>query len=470
MRRRTSVIAAMLAALAMVTTGLGFTPASASDTGPKATLDAERGGCDHPTDLLIKGRVSGSDATDGVLNVTDQFGFADYLVSIVNGTFTVEVTQIPQDDYGFQWELLVFTEEGTQTVGTGSITVPAASCEPEEPEQCPEGQVGTPPNCEEPEPEPEETKPIAAKALDDYECNAAEWHFVINQLRVGEDAPASINVTWANGQTETVPLDKVTGKVAHYATASNLDSTVTSASAEVYSDWNGQFNLSHGPCEADPEEPTEPEQPEGLPVKGSISCTTGIVLDKRVVRVPAGTVVKLGVYHVAENDQGRTGMLILRATNNPSIHPGNNLVVTTGGKSIVFEGVEDGPSMTFNPQPVTLGAAVSVAVVLGSDEAWSAGFVLTRDCDELPPPPPVQCPEGTMWTDSNGNGTVDEGECKTPEPPPAVICPEGTTKVGDACLLPPLVIEKEVKEVEKTPPPPPAKPKKAPAVGVARTL
>ena len=34
---------------------------------------------------------------------------------------------------------------------------------------------------------------------------------------------ASITVKWANGATETVPLDKFTGGVAHYTTTSNLD-------------------------------------------------------------------------------------------------------------------------------------------------------------------------------------------------------------------------------------------------------
>jgi hypothetical protein len=96
------------------------------------------------------------------------------------------------------------------------------------------------------------TQQISARALTDHECNDTEWHFVITQIDTAADAPASIHVTWANGQSEDVPLLKFSGGVAHYVTTSNLDSTVTSATAEIYAAWSGQFNLSHGPCGAPP--------------------------------------------------------------------------------------------------------------------------------------------------------------------------------------------------------------------------
>jgi hypothetical protein len=89
---------------------------------------------------------------------------------------------------------------------------------------------------------------ITAKALTNHECNSTEWHFVITQINSAANAPASITVEWANGNTEVVPLTKFTGGVAHYVTTSNLDSTVVSATAQIYTAWSGQFNLSHGPC------------------------------------------------------------------------------------------------------------------------------------------------------------------------------------------------------------------------------
>lgn len=95
------------------------------------------------------------------------------------------------------------------------------------------------------------TVTIYAKALTDHSCDNSEWHFIINGVS-DATAPQSIVVAWANGQTETVLLDKVTGEAAHYATTSYLDSTVTSATAEIFAGWSGQFNLSHGPCVSAP--------------------------------------------------------------------------------------------------------------------------------------------------------------------------------------------------------------------------
>lgn len=96
----------------------------------------------------------------------------------------------------------------------------------------------------------EGTKPISAKALTDHECDSSESHFVITQVEPESNAPASITVNWDNGATEVVPLDKYTGKTAHYTTTSNLDSMVTSATADIYQGWMGEFNYSHGPCGA----------------------------------------------------------------------------------------------------------------------------------------------------------------------------------------------------------------------------
>jgi hypothetical protein len=89
---------------------------------------------------------------------------------------------------------------------------------------------------------------ITAKALDDHECDNEEWHFVITQVESESKAPGSIRVEWANGDKAVLSLQKFTGGTAHYASKENLTSKVTSATAQIYSSWSGQFNLSHGPC------------------------------------------------------------------------------------------------------------------------------------------------------------------------------------------------------------------------------
>jgi hypothetical protein len=97
---------------------------------------------------------------------------------------------------------------------------------------------------------------VKDSSLIDHEIDNSEWHFVISQLAT--QPPCSIRVTWANGQQETVPINKLSAATAHYTTTSNLDAAVTSAIAWIYAAWesgggNGQFNLSHGPSAATPE-------------------------------------------------------------------------------------------------------------------------------------------------------------------------------------------------------------------------
>lgn len=93
-----------------------------------------------------------------------------------------------------------------------------------------------------------DSKQVFAKALTDHECNSSEWHFVITQIDSHDQAPATINVKWANGNSEVVSKEKYTGQTAHYTTKSNLNSSVTQAYTYIYNGWGGQFNLSHGPC------------------------------------------------------------------------------------------------------------------------------------------------------------------------------------------------------------------------------
>jgi len=91
-------------------------------------------------------------------------------------------------------------------------------------------------------------KQISAKAIDDHECNPQEWHFVITEVKDEASAPSSIIVGWAGDVLEQVALSNYTGKTAHYTITKHLDLAVVSATAKIYADWGGQFNLSHGPC------------------------------------------------------------------------------------------------------------------------------------------------------------------------------------------------------------------------------
>jgi hypothetical protein len=74
------------------------------------------------------------------------------------------------------------------------------------------------------------------------------WHFLINQVRVGSP-PASISVTWSNGDVEVVPLATTSGPVGHYnVTGTATHTLITSATAAIYDSWSGEFNLSSVEC------------------------------------------------------------------------------------------------------------------------------------------------------------------------------------------------------------------------------
>jgi len=96
------------------------------------------------------------------------------------------------------------------------------------------------------------TKVISAGGLDSHACDPGAWYFEITSIPDPALAPGSINVRWANGDQRLVPLLGVSGGVATYAMSANLDSRVVLATATIYSDWNGQFNLTRGPCPATP--------------------------------------------------------------------------------------------------------------------------------------------------------------------------------------------------------------------------
>ncbi|MPZ50793.1 MAG: hypothetical protein GEU75_16090 [Dehalococcoidia bacterium] len=86
----------------------------------------------------------------------------------------------------------------------------------------------------------------------------SSWHFIINQITPASNAPASILVTWQNGDTQSVGLDRVTGKVGHYTVAATAShSEILSATAQIYDGWRGQFNLSSVECETPPPPPLD---------------------------------------------------------------------------------------------------------------------------------------------------------------------------------------------------------------------
>ncbi len=86
---------------------------------------------------------------------------------------------------------------------------------------------------------------IFSAVMDGAECATYEWKFVIDGL---SSAPRFIHVTWEDGAQEDVPLSAISEGTAYYITTSNLDKKLVWASVNLPPDWQGHFNLRHGPC------------------------------------------------------------------------------------------------------------------------------------------------------------------------------------------------------------------------------
>ena len=130
---------------------------------------------------------------------------------------------------------------------------------------------------------------ITAKALNDHDCHSSEWHWVITQIASEELAPDSIVVTYSDGTVEKVEFWKFTGKTAHYVSKKNLGLVPIRSSAEIYADWSGQFNLSHGPCGIPVTTTTVPEPTTTTTVPEVTTTTTPEVTTTTVPEVTTTT-------------------------------------------------------------------------------------------------------------------------------------------------------------------------------------
>jgi hypothetical protein len=122
-------------------------------------------------------------------------------------------------------------------------------------------------------------------ALTPTNCNATEWHWIINGLDEEADAPLSITAHFSGGD-EIVPLSNFTGGVAHYSWTDNLSDHLVApgATAQIFADYTN-FNLSHGPCNNNTPTPT-PTTPANTPTS---TATTPANTPTSTATTPANT-------------------------------------------------------------------------------------------------------------------------------------------------------------------------------------
>lgn len=116
----------------------------------------------------------------------------------------------------------------------------------------------------------------------------------------------------------------------------------------------------------------------------------GYLVDIPIDTVETGdedSVIPLTTVSVPAEFQGQDCTAV-SSGNNSSIHPGNDLLVRSGGTEVVLPDVEAvaGPWVVNGVGTLVLGSEISVLLEMGPDEFFSAGLVVTVDCEGTPEP------------------------------------------------------------------------------------
>ena len=124
----------------------------------------------------------------------------------------------------------------------------------------------------------------------------------------------------------------------------------------------------------------------GFTVVGLVATTTAhaddVIIDlDRVTYASPGSVVLLDTRAVDAALTGATCSASYAARNNGSVHPGTDVIVSSGSSQLVLAGVEDAAGGTVSGSgSLQLGTTVSVSVRIGPDGVASMGASLSLAC------------------------------------------------------------------------------------------
>jgi uncharacterized repeat protein (TIGR01451 family) len=127
-----------------------------------------------------------------------------------------------------------------------------------------------------------------------------------------------------------------------------------------------------------------------------------------VVTAGEGSITLLSTTNTPPDLIGMTCIGIARATNQPSVHPGNDLIVASGDDSIVLEDVEREPgAVTTAEALLALGPSVTVSLRMGPDGIFSGGLVFS--IGECAPPTTTTTEASTTTTQPTTTSTRAQG-------------------------------------------------------------
>lgn len=132
--------------------------------------------------------------------------------------------------------------------------------------------------------------------------------------------------------------------------------------------------------------------PPALAVEIDISIDTVVTADE-------GSITLLATTDVPPDLIGSSCVGVAKAINQPSVHPGNDLIIASGDGSIVLADVEREAGLTTTTEGVlTLGPTVTVSLRMGSDGVFSAGLIVSIGDECTPPTTTTTTTEPTTTT------------------------------------------------------------------------
>ena len=180
---------------------------------------------------------------------------------------------------------------------------------------------------------------------------------------------------------------------------------------------------------------------------GHASVEISIPLDT-VVRAPTGSITELGTAPVPDGFADHSCEVRAHAENQQSIHPGNDLVISSGDSQVRLENVESEPGQVIDTEEMlVLGEVITVSLVMGPDGVFSAGLEVIVECVAEDTTTTSEVPttdESTTTTSevSPTDETTTTAPVSTTEQSPSTTTDEGPTSTS---------IEDEVKGTEVLP-------------------
>ena len=119
---------------------------------------------------------------------------------------------------------------------------------------------------------------------------------------------------------------------------------------------------------------------------GPAGAVHDVVIEFSVVRGAPGSIVEVASQEVEPFLQGTSCAIRVEVTNNPSVHPDSDLLISSGDDTVTLSDFESSPGVfSFAEGELVFGEVVTASVRLGPDGVTSGAISVLFPCDQEPP-------------------------------------------------------------------------------------